>query len=133
MATNNPWLLKLRDIKYNHGEKAKQHFIENSVCKTCCEDKIACLTTHHVYGKAHEVFETLCYNCHMLLHATKTKNYTAQQYKQYVFKCSMILEKRNQRDTAILDLLNKGMLQAEISQELGITIATIKGVIQRKK
>lgn len=133
MASDNPWLLKLRDIKYNHGEKAKQHFIENSVCKTCGEDKIACLTTHHVYGKAHEVFETLCYNCHMLLHATKTRDYTAQQYKQYVFKRSMMLEKLRTRDAHILECINKGMTHLEVSQELAIPISTVKGVIQRNK
>lgn len=59
---------KLAWIKRQFGQPAKDYFIAHPVCERCGEKRLGCLHIHHVNGKAHDDFETLCANCHAVEH-----------------------------------------------------------------
>lgn len=59
---------KISWIKAKHGAAAKEYFLTHLECEDCEENRLACLSVHHVHGKSYDIFEVLCRNCHALRH-----------------------------------------------------------------
>lgn len=41
---------------------------------------MAALTIHHTHGRSKKSFQTLCFNCHMVLHSPKAAGFTYEDH-----------------------------------------------------
>jgi hypothetical protein len=133
MATKNPFRIKINSIKYHYGQRAADHFEANPFCLTCREKRIACLSVHHVHGKAVDVFETLCANCHLLHHAKRTRNYTYEDYCKEHEDITDYQDSIMCRNAMICGRFLKGDSQADISREFNISSGSVSHIIKNFK
>ena len=119
IATKSPLLRKLKDIRYNYGDEAVEYFKNFHYCEKCGEKRLVCLCVHHVHGKQENVFETLCHNCHMALHAKRgdVTYETELDWFRYKEEQSNI---KKQRDDRINQLIVLGFTNKEITRIFNI-------------
>lgn len=101
---------KIKDIRYKYGKSAVEHFLKFPFCQNCLDERLITLNIHHVLGKNHEVYKTLCFNCHMIEHNREYANETlASCQKKQSEKLNKNKQQGEEKDTGILALLNKGI------------------------
>lgn len=132
MATKNPWLKKLQDIKYNYGELASNHLKAHPVCKVCYERRIACLAVHHVHGKSVDVFETLCCNCHAIRHANYSV-YTFDDFNKESLKKGVAEICRAERNRLIFRALDSGMSINDVARLCGVCGRTVYKLLMKRR
>jgi hypothetical protein len=118
MPSKNPFTRKLHDLRYLYGAAAAWYFRQHPVCEHCGEKRIAVLTLHHLYGKAVNIFRTLCFNCHMAVHSDSPA-YTNQDYLDHLRAAKDDQDARDIRKIRILK-----------SREDGLSLRAI-GVIEK--
>lgn len=131
MAYRSVFLLKIAYIKHEYGPSAAEYFRSHPFCEDCEEKRLACLTIHHVNGKKEEVFRTLCFNCHMLTHATRSKSETYEDYLQLVEKQNKVKNDRFERDKKIIEFLKEGWSLREIESKTGVGYVTVFGISKK--
>jgi hypothetical protein len=117
---------KVKDIRYNYGESAVQHFIANPICEHCGEERMVVLNIHHTAGKLVEDYKTLCHNCHMLEHNPRIAHETYATHLQDELEKAETLKKR---DLFIVSLLEKQTPLRDIIGIAGCKYETIKRVM----
>ncbi len=131
----NPFTRKLVYIRFNYGAKAADYFHSHFTCevKGCTEDRIACLTVHHVAGKSKNVFKTLCLNHHAILHAHKCGWYTGADYVQFI--SSRLKEKtyRELRNNHIKEAVAAGLTHKEAGKLYGLSRTAASEAVKTKK
>lgn len=126
----NPFLNKLHDIRYRYGEEAALYFQANPKCSKCSEERLACLTLHHIAGKDKSVFDTLCHNCHALVHAHKMGSYTVHDY---VKEMELKRKRRNSledRNKNIKAAVLGGMSYRKTAKMFGVSHVTVYFVMR---
>lgn len=94
----DPFLGKIQELRYRYGDREAEHFKTHPFCenKKCEEKRIAALTVHHIHGvKNSDEVKTLCFNCHMILHANAGQ-FTYEDHLARVKAKQDFLEKRKQ-------------------------------------
>lgn len=129
----NPFINKLTDIKYNHGALAREYFLKHPKCSRCSEKRIGCLQLHHVHGKEHEVFETLCANCHELHHSHRKSSYTYDHFRAYIEQKIAKENKIKERNRKIMQYVMEGLSDRAIGKLVGLSCATVWYIKNRKK
>ena len=115
MVTLNLLKRKMKDIRYNYGNAAAEHFWENPRCQDCGDKRLVVLTLHHTHGRKIDKFQTLCFNCHMVVHNKKNEFETYESCKLKIEDRETDRDEKNER---ILQCLNRGI--------------TIRGIIRKE-
>lgn len=127
MVSLNPLMRKMKDIRYNYGALAAEHFWRYPYCEDCGDKRLVILTLHHTHGKKVNKFETLCFNCHMIVHNKKNENATYEN-------CLIIQEKREEerkeKNQRILQSLNKGMTIRSIIRKEHSSMDRVRKVLK---
>jgi len=120
---------KLKDLRYNYGQPAVDHFEKNPICNRCGEDRLGGLNIHHVHGKNYDVFETLCFTCHMLEHRPEIAHIT---YAIYLEKLSKRKNKVNEKIENIKLLLKKGVSLRNIVFECKTSLEFVQKILKKE-
>lgn len=128
MASQNPFVLKVCNIRYNYGDSASEYFKNNPVCERCGEERITILNVHHLLGKNIEIFKVLCFNCHMLEHSSNP-NYTYKDYLEENKIRDGICEIRKERNERIVILHKSGLSLRKIGVQEGISHLRVKQIL----
>lgn len=124
---------KLKDIRYRHGNEAVSHFLSFPYCQCCGEDRIVCLSLHHVHGKHTNEFETLCHNCHAIYHAHNSGHTTYSDEQKRIEKQNKEKENREDRNRKIYDLYKKDFTLKEVGKLFGISESQVSRIVKKKK
>lgn len=120
---------KLRDIKQRHGAEAVDFFRLHPVCGICGEDRLVCLSIHHTHGKDLTELETLCHNCHSVMHAEISGSVT---YKDLLHEAEEKYRKKQEikeRKRKILDLHGEGLSHQRIADMLGLSYSYVQEIV----
>ena len=126
LMVKNPFLLKLKDLRYNYGPEEANYFESHPYCESCPEQRLAALTIHHVHGRKQKIFKILCFNCHMTLHATKYEGWTYDDYKIFVAKKLQRDEERSQRNLKFWHYHKRGLSLRAIGRIFSVSHITVK-------
>jgi|DEB0MinimDraft_6_1074348.scaffolds.fasta_scaffold79845_3 transposase-like protein len=124
-----PLKLKLKDLRYKYGESAKEYFREHYKCESCGEDRLAVLTLHHTKGKKVEEYQTLCFNCHMLIHS-KTPEHTAEMSIRKDTKRTLKSEAIRVRNIKIKQMVDDGISYRKIGEVFGISHTMVFHIVK---
>ena len=127
MVTSNLLKRKMKDIKYNYGEAAAEHFWKHPHCEDCGDKRLVVLTLHHTHGRKVDKFQTLCFNCHMVVHNKKNEYQTFEICKSIIDERETNREEKNQR---ILDCLNKGMTIRSIIRKENSSMDRVRSILK---
>src|SRR5208282_1937909 len=97
------FLRKIADLRSRYGDEEAEYFTEHYKCEICPEQRLAALTIHHTDGHKVKAFQTLCFNCHMVLHSPKVGHETYQNHLEWVEEVSLKKKMRFQRNKMISD------------------------------
>lgn len=131
MAYRSIFLLKIAYIKNRYGQEATDYFISHPFCENCPEKRLACLTIHHVNGKRYKVYKTLCFNCHIIVHATRSKSETYDDYLKLVQKQNEEKRQRQVRDKKIIKLIKQGLSLREIAPLVNVSHVIVHEVSRK--
>ena len=131
MAIRNPFLYKIAYIKNNYGQAAYDYFVSHTACESCGEERLACLTIHHLYGKNIEKFKTLCANCHAVVHATRLKSMTHKDHLKIVEIKQEEKHRRDERNQKIIKMIDKGLSLREVAKKTGVSHVTVYEVSRK--
>lgn len=131
MATKDPLKRKLHDIKHKYGQGAVLYFIKNPTCERCLEARLVTLSIHHVKGKSIDEFETLCFNCHMLLHSTRSGEATFKScMSKEEGRREVRKEKLKAKTELAISLIAEGEPLRSIRQKVGGTYLFVKRIAE---
>jgi hypothetical protein len=117
----NPMRRKIKDIRHLYGSNAADHFSQFPQCKQCGEVRIVCLTIHHVGGRSIDAFDTLCLNCHALVHAHRAGAYTAEDFRAENRIRLLGHERRQGRNLAIRKAVESGLSLRKTAKMYGVS------------
>lgn len=122
---------KIVDLRHKYGDEEANYFKDNPVCETCGEERLVCLTVHHIHGvKNSSKVKTLCFNCHMIVHAPKSGNFT---YKDHIeLENSKKLHRNSLDEKYILSYEKTGSLRAA-ALALGVSHNAIRNTLIKNK
>lgn len=118
---------KLNGLTYRYGKEARAYFEGHSTCEACGEGRLATLNVHHIRGKQHKVFKTLCFNCHAVAH------YGAKTYADFMREKEEKWGVVAMRDRKIRSLYQKEYATRTIAKLVGVSHVTVWKVIVRTK
>jgi hypothetical protein len=124
---------KIRRICSQYGSEAEAYFHKQHCCETCGEDRLACLSVHHVHGKSLNQFEVLCHNCHTLLHTGEVGRLTYEQLQSCQEKIMKEAHIKRQRRNRVRELKDSGLTSMEVSRIVGLHPGTVRKIWLTKK
>lgn len=104
MATRSVFKRKLQMLRHNYGISAVAYFKEHYTCEICGEKRLATLNVHHRHGKTKEDYQTLCFNCHMVIH-----------YGAVTYEDELLLE--NEKNKSRLEIGERNRLIRKMNKE----------------
>lgn len=128
MPVRNYIKRKCNYLTNRYGKNAAEYFLNFPKCEKCGEERLACLAVHHKHGKKVDEFQTLCFNCHMVVHAKKSGNLTFKDVQQ---KEDHKKKLKNLRNKQIVDLALLGKTTREIGKAVGVSNAWVSIVCKK--
>lgn len=122
---------KLSDLRHVYGHAEAKHFAENPFCENCDEKRIAVLTVHHTHGRKRSDVQTLCFNCHMIVHSPKSGAFTYADHLEFEKQKSAKKNLARLRDKIWIKELRSGKSQREVGRLYGVSHNTIRNAVLR--
>jgi len=128
--TKDAFMRKIVDLRHKYGHEEAEYFKNHPSCETCPENRLAALTIHHVEGRSKKIFQTLCFNCHMIVHSLYPE-YTYQNYLDFLDDKNAIRSDRLKRDRLIVESFRKGKSLRQIGRDFDLSHNTVRDAIKR--
>ena len=131
MIKKDPFLRKISDLRCRYGDTEANHFLKNPHCFHGKEKRMAALTVHHVDGvKNSDVVITLCFNCHMVVHAPLTGGFTYADHLLRVQNANKIKSNRKKFHRSLFKAWQKCNNTRQVGREFGVSHVTVRNVIK---
>lgn len=122
---------KLCDLKHRYGQHEANYFALNPYCEKCPERRIAALTVHHIKGRSNSEVQTLCFNCHMILHSPNSGEWTYEDEMRWERRQKAKIRLQKYKDRKMFNAYNKIRSLRAVGRQFGVTHVTVKNAIER--